>query len=96
MVLEVLALFPRLAPFKVITLDDGWDQWNRSFMFIMCVLFGSVITIRSYTGSVIECDGFIKVSGGVVHKEWGNICNRGSTQGCHTGRTGSVIVINLQ
>ena len=61
MVLEVLALFPRLAPFKVITLDDGWDQWNRSFMFIVCVLFGSVVTIRSYTGSVIECDGFIKV-----------------------------------
>ena len=61
MVLEVLALFPRLAPFKVITLDDVWDQWNRSFMFIMTVLFGSIVTIRSYTGSVIECDGFLKV-----------------------------------
>ena len=61
MVLEVLALFPRLAPFKIITLDDAFDQMNRSFMFILCVLFGSIITIRSYTGSVIECDGFIKV-----------------------------------
>ena len=62
MVLEILALFPRLAPFKVITLDDGWDQLNRSFMFILCVLFGSIVTIRCYTGSVIECDGFVKVS----------------------------------
>jgi len=61
MVLEILALFPRLAPFKVITLDDGWDQLNRSFMFILCVLFGSIVTIRCYTGSVIECDGFVKV-----------------------------------
>ena len=66
MVLEILALFPRLAPFKVITLDDGWDQLNRSFMFILCVLFGSIVTIRCYTGSVIECDGFVKVSSSSV------------------------------
>ena len=46
---------------QVITLDDAWDQWNRSFMFIVTVLFGSIVTIRGYTGSVIECDGFIKV-----------------------------------
>ena len=45
----------------MITLDDAWDQWNRSFMFIVTVLFGSIVTIRGYTGSVIECDGFIKV-----------------------------------
>lgn len=43
-----------------ITIDDGWDQLNRSFMFVLLVVMGTTVTVRQYTGSVISCDGFKK------------------------------------
>lgn len=58
--LDILSKFKGVTPFKGITIDDGWDQLNRSFMFVLLVVMGTTVTIRQYTGSVISCDGFKK------------------------------------
>jgi hypothetical protein len=63
MVLDILSGFKGITPFKGITLDDGWDQINRSFMFVLCVVMGTVVTVRQYAGGIISCDGFTKFSG---------------------------------
>lgn len=62
MVIDILSGFKGITPFKGITLDDGWDQINRSFMFVLCVLMGTVVTVRQYAGGIISCDGFTKYS----------------------------------
>ena len=33
-----------------ITIDDGWDQLNRSFMFVLMVIMGTIVTVRQHTG----------------------------------------------
>lgn len=58
--LDILSKFKGVTPFKGITIDDGWDQLNRSFMFVLLVVMGTTVTVRQYTGSVISCDGFKK------------------------------------
>lgn len=42
MLLEILANFKQATPFKEIVLDDKWDQVNRCYMFLLCVIFGTV------------------------------------------------------
>ena len=42
MLLEILANFKGATPFKEIVLDDKWDQINRCYMFLLCVIFGTV------------------------------------------------------
>ena len=44
----------RLSPFKEITIDDGWDQLNRSFMFVLMVICGTVVTVRQHTGMTLN------------------------------------------
>jgi len=60
MLISSLSQFSRLSPFKEITIDDGWDQLNRSFMFVLMVICGTVVTVRQHTGSIISCNGFSK------------------------------------
>ncbi|KAL5271269.1 hypothetical protein ACHWQZ_G001792 [Mnemiopsis leidyi] len=62
MLLEILANFKGATPFKEIVLDDKWDQINRCYMFLLCVIFGTVVTFRQYTGGIIACDGLTKFS----------------------------------
>lgn len=62
MLLDILASFKGVTPFKSIILDDRWDQMNRSVMFLISVVFGTVVTLRQYTGAPISCDGLTKFS----------------------------------
>ena len=62
MLIEMLAGFKGLSPFKDATVDDCWDQVNRSYVFLIMTIMGAVTTFRSYAGSTIVCDGFTKVS----------------------------------
>lgn len=63
MLISSIAQFSRLSPFKEITIDDGWDQLNRSFMFVLMVICGTVVTVRQHTGNIISCNGFTKFDG---------------------------------
>lgn len=63
MLISSLAQFSRLSPFKEITIDDGWDQLNRSFMFVLMVICGTIVTVRQHTGNIISCNGFTKYDG---------------------------------
>lgn len=63
MLISSIAQFSRLSPFKEITIDDGWDQLNRSFMFVLMVIMGTIVTVRQHTGNIISCNGFTKYDG---------------------------------
>lgn len=63
MLISSLVQFSRLSPFKEITIDDGWDQLNRSFMFVLMVICGTIVTVRQHTGNIISCNGFTKYDG---------------------------------
>lgn len=79
MLISSLAQFARLSPFKEVTIDDGWDQLNRSFMFVLMVICGTVVTVRQHTGNIISCNGFTKYDGSFSEDYcW--------TQGLHTIR----------
>ena len=60
--MEILSSFKNATPFKEIVLDDRWDQLNRCFMFLLCLIFGTVVTVNDYTGGKIACDGLTKFS----------------------------------
>ena len=51
MVIELLSGFKSLSPFKDATVDDGWDQINRSYVFLSMVLMGSVTTMQNFSGT---------------------------------------------
>ena len=38
------------SPFKDVTVDDKWDQVNRSFVFMLMCLFGFFVTLHDYSG----------------------------------------------
>ena len=47
-----------MAPFKVITLDDMWDQMNRTVMYALCITIACFIDFGLISGSPIKCTGF--------------------------------------
>lgn len=62
MVIENIMGWRSFSPFKNGTIDDKWDQVNRSYVFILFLFMGIVSSLRQYTGGLIACDGFSKFS----------------------------------
>ena len=47
-----------MAPLKIVTLDDMWDQMNRTVMYVLCVTIACFIDFGLIAGSPIKCTGF--------------------------------------
>ena len=58
MIYFIWAVFVHMAPFKIITLDDCWDQMNRSFMYVLCITMACFIDFGYISGHAIKCTGF--------------------------------------
>ena len=58
MIYFIWAVFVNMAPLKIVTLDDMWDQMNRTVMYVLCVTIACFIDFGLIAGSPIKCTGF--------------------------------------
>eukprot|EP00116_Pleurobrachia_bachei_P005192 sb/3465454/ len=61
MIYFIWNVFVHMAPFKIITLDDMWDQMNRSYMYVLAITLACFIDFSTITGTAIKCIGFEEV-----------------------------------
>lgn len=61
MIYFIWAVFARMAPFKPITMDDGWDQMNRSYMYVLSITLACFVDFGLISGQAIKCTGFEEV-----------------------------------
>ena len=47
--------FKGLFAVKSVNIDDSWDQMNRNYMVMFCIMSGTIMTLRQ-VGSVPEFD----------------------------------------
>ena len=68
MIYWVWAVFKRMAPFKVITLDDRWDQMNRSFMMPLTMSFAYLIDYGIIAGRIALVSNLLPTKPKVARK----------------------------
>eukprot|EP00116_Pleurobrachia_bachei_P017918 sb/3478180/ len=55
--------------FKLVSVDDGFDTWNRGFMVFISVLFGTAVLFHHWMYDVINCLDFQTPPNGAEHTE---------------------------
>jgi len=58
MVLDLISgNFKSLLQIKSVSIDDQWDQLNRTYLVMFCILSGTIMTFKQNLGSIIHCIG---------------------------------------
>ena len=53
MIYWIWVVFKRMGPFKVVTLDDMWDQMNRGYMYPVIITFAYMIDFSTIAGKIV-------------------------------------------